>query len=369
MKVSVVRVDPRDVEGAVREAIDLLGYRPSRARVLLKPNYVTYASPGGSGGVVTSLEVLEALVRVFEGHEIAIGEGSCVGLDTGDVLKASGVEALAKRYGVHIVDFDHCDRERFPWSRGELELPAILKTHSLVNVPVMKTHGLTGVSLGVKNLKGLLSQKDKKRFHLSLDLDEAIRDLGRCVRPELTVVDAVTALEGNGPGYWGRPRAMNLIAAGTDVFSTDAVACRIMGVDAGAIRHLGPVDPDGIRVAGEDPDRVGARFEKPIEAENIEFGALRIHNVRRACSACLLSLERGLEHGLLLHKRAIKEGNRRYGPGGLSVLIGLNGAVEGQAARTVCYGDCSSRAANRGGHPFIEGCPPAPEDYVRIYLD
>lgn len=175
------------------------------------------------------MRFIEALLRVFEGYEIVIADGGLATYDTGATLEKTGVAALARKYGAQIVDLDHAERVEVPWAYGKLRMPALLQTHEYINVPKLKTHVLTGVSLGCKNQKGLLTSADKIRFHQKLNLHEAIRALADAVQPVLIIVDGITGLDKGGLTV-GHARQAGLIIAGRDLRAVDVVCCDLISV-------------------------------------------------------------------------------------------------------------------------------------------
>ena len=132
----------------------------------------------------------------------------------------------------------------------------------------MKTHKETAVTLGMKNMFGLLPEKRKIEFHL-LGISKVIVDINAVLRPKLTVIDGFYALEGPGP-IGGNPVKMNLIIAGQDPVATDATACRIMGIDPYQVYHIrkaykkgfGEINSAKIDVVGERIETVKRKFRR-----------------------------------------------------------------------------------------------------------
>jgi len=79
--------------------------------------------------VHTDIRFIEALLRVFDGYEIVIAEGSVGPGSTDEVFEKTGVTALAHRYGAQLLNLDDVDRVDVPWRYGTLRLPALLQTH------------------------------------------------------------------------------------------------------------------------------------------------------------------------------------------------------------------------------------------------
>ena len=101
----------------------------------------------------------------------------------------------------------------------------------MIDVPVLNTHAMTKVSLGMKNLKGCLSMNSKKKFHMA-DLEEMIALLNTQIPPQLTVIDGIYGME-KGPLSMGQAHRMNLIMASQDVLSCDMVGAAVLGIDPG----------------------------------------------------------------------------------------------------------------------------------------
>ena len=175
--VAILQATYRTAEVQIRQALRLLDYRPQKDKLFLKPNLVTCPHWLPLGGIprsaITDLRFLEALLRVFDGYEITIGEGAlATHVGTDEVLEKTGAADLARKYGARLVNLERAERFEVPWAYGTLRLPTLLQTHEYVNVPKLKTHILTGVSIACKNQKGLLTQADKVRFHRKYDLND-----------------------------------------------------------------------------------------------------------------------------------------------------------------------------------------------------
>ena len=95
----------------------------------------------------------------------------------------------------------------------------VLEADVMINLPAAKSHSATGVSLGMKNLMGVIW--DRNYFHKDVDLDQAIADLSTVVRSDLTILDASRALTDGGPGGPGTVEELQTIVAGTDPVAVD----------------------------------------------------------------------------------------------------------------------------------------------------
>jgi len=363
-RVAIVRSSYRSAEEKIREALWLLDYRPERRRILLKPNVVTaprWLPVGGTPrAAVTDVRFLESLLRVFSGYEVTVAEGAAAFRDTDDVLERTGITALARRYGAQVVNLDETERFEVNWAFGKLRLPTILRSHEYINVPKLKTHVQTGITLARKNQKGLLAGADKVRFHRELDLHEAIRALAEAVQPALSIVDGIVGLEGPGPGL-GRPRRAGVIVAGRDMGAVDGACCDLISVDLERVAHLERV---AYRTVGQTVEEMRTCFAAPT---TIRVANVTIHAPPSGCSRCLLSLQEGAAavwrspthtlQGLwscVLHRT--------------DVVIGVTEEVPaGARGRVVCYGDCTRELAEQEGLRFVPGCPPDIEAHLGLY--
>jgi uncharacterized protein (DUF362 family) len=153
----------------------------------------------------------------------------------------------------------------------ELALPVeLLQSDFVISMPKLKTHHWAGMTCAMKNLFGVVPGAvygwPKNVLHLH-GIQNSILDLTATVRPRFAIVDAVTAMEGDGP-IMGRPRGLGFIAMGADPVAVDATCARVIGLDplkltylAAASRFLGVLDETRIEQRGESPSRYTTRFD------------------------------------------------------------------------------------------------------------
>lgn len=142
-------------------------------------------------------------------------------------LKHSGIQEACRRIsGVHVLAVE--ERKFFQEAKvpgGQVlerveVLREVLDKPVLINLPQAKSHSNTGVSLGIKNLMGLIW--DRFSFHSRYDINQALADLASLIRPQLTILDATRALVSGGPGGPGEVVRPQLIIAGTDPVAVDS---------------------------------------------------------------------------------------------------------------------------------------------------
>jgi len=263
VKVAVVRCadyEPQRVLGAIAKCFELLGgigrfVRPGQ-RVLLKPNMLSAKAP--EKAVTTHPSVVAAAARLVReaGATAWVGD-SPGGINwnvTAKVLEATGIGAAATEAGAEIKDFDAGEADFVDLSDGVVlkrfaVARAARQADALFSLPKLKTHGQALYTGAVKNMLGCLPGGGKIRMHklapTSRLLAAALLDVYAAVRPSFALIDAIVAMEGNGPAH-GDPRPLGLLIASEDAVAADAVACRIVGYPARSVRILRQAEQRGL---------------------------------------------------------------------------------------------------------------------------
>ena len=157
---------------------------------------------------------------------------------------------------------------------NSITVPRIVTESAIISAAKLKTHVNTGVTLGMKNMFGLLPDKFKAKYH-AMGISRVIVDINTVLKPALTVIDGFVAMEGKGP-VDGTPVPMGIIIAGKDVVATDVVACGVMGIDPHSILHIrralekGLGSIDGIQILGEKIENVTRTFRRPEVTSTLE---------------------------------------------------------------------------------------------------
>jgi uncharacterized protein (DUF362 family) len=274
-KVAIAK-GPRAHETVYR-AIDLIGgmkeVLKDAPQVLIKVNFIstkTYES-----GATTDPLVVEALVhkaREFT-DKIFVVESDASTTNADKACKATGMLRVCEDNKVKFINLRR-EKERValeisdPEVLHKIKVPKIVVGSAIINAAKLKTHSETGVTLGMKNMFGLLPEKMKFKYHLR-NISKVIVDINSVLKPKFTIIDGFYALEGPGP-VSGNPVKMDLIMAGRDVLAVDATACRIMGIDPFEIYHIrrayekgfGEIAQDKIEVVGNRIDEVARKFRR-----------------------------------------------------------------------------------------------------------
>ena len=252
-------------------------------RVLIKPNCVRPVAP--ETGTTTDGRVVDAIIDFLLGagiRNIVIAEGGNPGTDK--AFRLTGLTEVAERRGVPLVNLNEDDWEEVPIP-GALVLErvriakTVLDSDRIINVPKLKVHHMAQVTLSLKNLMGVIADNRGRVMHHRLD--EKIVDLASLFRPALNVVDGIVGAELD--EVVGEPVRSNVIIAGVDMVSVDAVGSAVMALDPDDIRHiqmaaergLGVARLDRIDVVGESIASVRTRFRTEYSDRKLETYGLK----------------------------------------------------------------------------------------------
>jgi uncharacterized protein (DUF362 family) len=259
-----------------------LGVTLEGRRVLLKPNMVEYEA--GTAINTHPNVVAGAAIACYRAGaaQVIVGEGPGHRRDIEYLLRMTGLHDQLREQRIQFVDLNHDDVRIVPlrsWFTGmrELALPAaILDSDFVISMPKLKTHHWAGMTCSMKNLFGTVPGAvygwPKNILHTH-GIPNSIVDLVATIQPQLAIVDAVTAMEGDGP-IMGTPRHRGFVAMSRDLVALDATCARIIGLDPGKIDYLtraddflGVADEGRINQRGERPSRYATRFEvvQPLE--------------------------------------------------------------------------------------------------------
>ena len=241
----------------VRKAIKALGgmgkFVKKGNRVLIKPN-IAFARPP-EGAATTNPEVVGELVRLcFEAgaKEVIVLDYT---LDPARITyEMSGIAKAAQAQGARVVYVGRQDFVPVEVPKGKIlsaydvrVLKQVLDADVFINVPIAKTHGSARLTLGMKNLMGII--QDRGAWHRSGDLHQCIADFVTAVKPHLTIIDAIRILASGGPKGPGRVEQKDTIIASTDIVAADAYATTLFGLTPNDVPHIIKAAELGVGVA------------------------------------------------------------------------------------------------------------------------
>ena len=333
MKGEYVRYDEdvAAIKAAVKEAVELaVGsidavIKPG-AKVLVKPN-LAFQAPATSFAVVDP-RTLEAVVSYLKEEskagEVAVGDNPSLGKHIGKARAAfaqSGLQEAAERGGAdRVIYFDETEtvHVKIPGARYLHEADVwkpFLDADVVINLPKMKVHLAKTVTLGLANWQGILRNDhpsddgvDGRGLHTNQqgqhrnDIDPKVVDEYRIRKADLTIVDAVIGMEGQGP-HTGTPIEMGLIIAGTDTVAVDSVTGACMGFEPKEIPTtriafhdgLGEMRLDHIDVVGAPIDEVKKHF---LRANGNPVGVWPGLDVltQQSCPGCFINIRGAIDN-------------------------------------------------------------------------
>ncbi len=390
--VSIVRYQGLE---SIKSSIDLCGGLegiPSGAKVLVKPNLVGWDNQGPypPWGVLTTSLVLQGLCAALKdagAGEIRIGEGSIkckhIGSGTKEIYDNLGYQKLVDQYGVRLVDFNEDEFDEVEIDTGHtLKVTRhVQECDAIITVPVLKTHGGTIVTLGMKNLKGLLHGKSTQYCHHPDNLlDHFIACIADKFTPSLTLIDGIYANE-QGPQHMGFAHRWDLLIASTDVYAADLLGAHILGYGTDDVKYLnewaekhgrsktvqdldvkGDIDPDEVRKPLQWdwawlPDNTG-----PEAFGKMGFKGLSLPKYEHTlCTGCSYMFNPLM---MLLMSTGQTEFDQ------VEILSGAIQAPSGTANKTFLFGQCQIKENNDNPNAkeiiHIKGCPPSMDEMEKV---
>jgi|TARA_B100001964_G_scaffold245552_1_gene333330 uncharacterized protein (DUF362 family) len=260
VKVSILQAEKPNV----KEAIERIGFSFSNQdTIVIKTNLCP--SYYGMDGSPMHLDILTQLLDLAEGlfDEIIVVDDQCPDKGFNDFFKKSEAFNICNSYDaafINLLEDTHIPVKGNFNILKNLKLPkTLLKADMLVNISVMKTSRLTDVSLSLMNL---LDFVPKGNSIYKSEIEKAICDILQFRKPDLNIVDGITAIEDN------NPKKMNLILASEDPVALDTISCKVMGINPFVVEHivsagfmdLGESLINKIEVVGERIEKVRERF-------------------------------------------------------------------------------------------------------------
>ena len=390
--VSIVKYEkPFD---SIRKVVELakgLENLPSNAKVFIKPNIVYWNKycEIPKWGVLTTSRVVEDVVALLKEKgidDITIGEG-IVTEDPKDKETAQdaweklGYNKLIEKYGVKVYNLFDRKYEKIDLNTGfKVNFSSdALNSDFLIDIPTLKTHAQCRVSLGIKNLKGLISIATRKKFHNAdpvKNLDHNVSKLANKIPPCLTIIDGIYSLE-RGPAIDGKSHRKNILVASTDILSADLVGAKLLGFNPSEVPYIvqaaqdrnRPTDLSDIEVIGEKIGDLASHHEwdyiynetndLPLPFQKAGITGIKYRKYDKTmCTYC------SFMNGIIL--TAIKMAYRGKPFDNIELLNGKIMKPTPGMNKTILLGQCQYNL-NKDNPDIkemipIKGCPPSKED-------
>ena len=290
-KISISPCDSYQIESvqkAVDKCLDDLGgistFINSGDTVLIKPNILLAKEP--EEAITTHPTLIEALIKAVKNVGAVPVVGDSPGGLVGNVTrhwKITGIEDVCNNLDVEILNFESSGvyEKKINGNHYHIAKP-IFDVDFVINVPKIKTHGLTVFTCAIKNMYGAVPGLTKLNYHKQApkpsDFSSLVVDIFELTKPHLNVVDGIIGMDGSGPSG-GNPKELGMILASTDGVALDSYICHLLGKDPMKIptnkiaskRGLGNVNINEIEVVGFQPQNVKDFNWPPNMASTMEI--------------------------------------------------------------------------------------------------
>lgn len=234
--------EPQNVYKAVKAGITILGgiekFVSKDERILLKPNMLGKAEPDKA--MTTHPSVFAAVGRLLRENEykyLTYGDSPGPGsISVEKVADGCGIAKAAQGLDIPLADFSHGTQVSAPGGlicKHFVISNGVLESNAIINICKMKTHALERVTGAVKNLYGCVQGFNKGAGHAkypdAIRFARMVADLNVLLKPRLHIMDAVVAMEGNGPAS-GTPVEMKVLLMSADPVALDSVFCRLINL-------------------------------------------------------------------------------------------------------------------------------------------
>ena len=276
------------VRAAIAQLLEPLGgmgafVKPGE-RILLKPNMLSAKSPEQAVTThPTVVQVVAELVREAGGRAL-IGDSPGIG-SFQRVAERSGIARAATESGAELIEFNTTvDLPGSGTFRRVTLARAYWEADKIINLPKLKTHEMMTMTCAVKNLFGAVVGAEKAGWHLKAGASREqfarlLLEIYLLKKPVLNIVDAIVAMEGNGPGS-GDPLQVGALIAGINPVALDMVAGRLAGIPAELLhvereaRRMGLVGTswEEIEISGEALDSFPSKPFRLPSGLDVQFG-------------------------------------------------------------------------------------------------
>jgi len=320
----------------------------------IKPNLV--CSSPASEGATTHPEIVEGIIIYLldNGYKnTKIIESSWVGDSTKRAFEVCGYEDISKKYNIPLFDLKDDDYVTKSYKGVDIQIcKTVLDLDYLINVPLIKGHCQTKITCALKNLKGLIPDKEKRRFH-TIGLHKPIAYLNTMIKQDLIIADGICPDPYFEEG--GRPARLNMIVAGFDPVLMDSYAARVLGYEPDDIKYIGLARDEGVGnyinagtemvyIYGEDSS---GKSDFKIVPKEKKY--LKMIDEADACSACYSNLASAMDK---LNEMGLTDN--------IADQICIGQAYRGYKGY-LGVGNCTSCFEK-----YLPGCPPKVEDIIKF---
>ena len=319
--------------------------------IALKPNLINATK--SEKGATTDPELVKGVIEYLQArgfNNLMIIEGSWVGADTDKAFEVCGYKKLARNYDIPLYNLKNDNFIKKTYQGLEMEIAEkALSADYLINLPVLKGHCQTNITCALKNLKGCISDSEKRKFHRQ-GLHQPIAYLNKLLKQDLVIIDGIYGDLDFEEG--GNPVKMNRIIMARDPVLADSYAAEQLGYSTAEVEYIEIAAQIG--AGSKDLSQAEIVELNQDQAAEIEYSSHKIKKLsakvkaKDACSAC---------YGNLIHalKRIEKTGQLDK----IAGMIKIGQGYQGEEFPGIGIGSCCS-----GADRFVKGCPPSAREIL-----
>ncbi|MCD4718509.1 MAG: DUF362 domain-containing protein [Desulfobacula sp.] len=385
---------------SLKKAIDIAGgieEISGNSKVFIKPNFVVWFDgvPFPKYGVLTTARMIEDLVIFFNEHgisDLTLVEGAAnINNKSKSIIaqatKGMGLDKLSKRYGLKVIDVHESSFTDVDLDDVTLSVNSdILNADHIINMAVLKTHTQCKVSLGIKNLKGLINIESRKKCHnpdMEKNLDFHVSKLAKMLSPGLNIIDGIYSLE-YGPSIYGQAIRSNLIIASKDMISNDKIGATLLGYSPEKISHIAlaaasqnrSIDLTDVNVQGDISLKKAIKPHKYLREQSQTDDMPQIFEAFGIKGICLPEVDSTLctycvpffayaTAGIVMSQNE----NKTFDD--IEILSGKKLKPSGTHKHTLLLGQCQVKLNRKNPKindcVMIKGCPPKKEDFINAF--
>ncbi len=259
---------------ALDKAVESIGGWQSLVRpgtkVLVKPNLLLDRKP--EDAVTTHPEFVRVVLRRLKacGASVQVGDSPAFAVDLRRVWEKTGIQAVCAEEGVPLISLEAAGMVKMERDGHQFGISKpVAEADLVINLPKVKTHGLTVLTAAVKNFYGTVPGFLKTQLHKEHPRRPAFGKLVKAIcesmPPSLSLADGVIGMDGEGPSA-GQPVKLGFVAASTDPFAMDIALCTVLHIDPAKVTYLLDMPQhapyDAIEWRGDKPD--APHFRQPV---------------------------------------------------------------------------------------------------------
>lgn len=319
--------------------------------IALKPNLINATK--SEEGATTDPEIVRGVIEYLQQQgfkNLMLVEGSWVGADTDNAFEVCGYQKLARDYEIPIYNLKEDNFIKKSYQGLEIEIAEkALAADYLINFPVLKGHCQTNITCALKNLKGCISDFEKRKFHRQ-GLHQPIAYLNKLLKQDLIIIDGIYGDLDFEEG--GNPVKMNRIIAAEDPVLVDSYAASLLGYNTAEVEYIEIAAQIG--VGSKDLSRAEIVELNKDQGAEINYSSRKIKTLAarieadNACSAC---------YGSLIHALKRIESSGQLDK--ITEKIKIGQGYQQKEVFGIGIGSCCT-----GAESFIKGCPPSARDIL-----